>query len=300
MSRSIAFPFLVLSDEAIKSSGWRIAIGDGELTPCGVALEGWDYSTAIRAEIDIDCDWPVVSQCLGLEKAAFDLTAVAWWSTGPGAMPLRHIGQRAIWMPGRPLALGMRIPGHQLSGKVRLELELFCSAEGIVGHPLAPGIAMARVWSCESEVLLEGGGASRFPLEARSFNEDFHNQTNRLAPWHLFWQSGVPDADFSSAVRLWVNADMPAFMERFMAGDPLTVQVVLGNVMEQIVAGTLDSGDFVMDGDYGDGSVGAQVRHWISSAFPGLDLDQVRNILRQDRGRFASALLATAAQGDRA
>lgn len=298
MSRSIAFPFLVLPDEVVKCSGWRITAGSGEPKPCEATLEGWDYSTAIHAEIDIDLEWPLISQCLRLDQAAFELTAVVWWSTGPGAMPLRHLGQRVTLKRGQPLTLGVRIQGNQLSAKIRLELDLFFSIEGQTPHPLAPSMAMARVWTCGSEVLLEGGGASRFPLEARSFSEAFHNQTSRLAPWHLFWQSGVPDADFSSAVRLWVNADMPLFMERFVAGDPLTVQTVLGDVMEQIVASTLESAEFALDGDYGDGSIGAQVKYWVGSAFPGLDLDQVRNLMHQDRGRFSSALLATAAQGE--
>jgi len=298
MSRSIAFPFLVLPDEAIKCSGWRIAAGESEPRSCEATLEGWDYSTAIHAEIDIDLEWSAVTQCLCLNQSPFELTAVVWWSTGPGALPLRHLGQRVSMKVGHSLNLGVKILGHQLSAKVRLELELFCSIEGLSPHPLAPNLTMARVWTCQSEVLLEGGGASRFPLEARSFREAFNNQPSRLAPWHLFWQSGVPDADFSSAVRLWVNADMPQFMERFMAGDPLTVQAVLGDVKEQIVASTLDSEDFALDGDYGDGSVGAQVRYWIESAFPGLDLDQIRNLMLQDRGKFCSALLATAAQGE--
>lgn len=300
MSRAIAFPFLVLPDEAVQCSGWRIGVEEGELAPCGPTLEGWDYSTAVRAEVDIGFDAATVATCLGLEATPFGITAVVWWSTGLGAMPLRHVGQRVALAPGAPMTLGIRVPGQGLSSRIRLELELFCTVDADPAHALAPDIPMARVWSLDADVLLEGGGASRFPLEARSFSEEFPDDVRRLAPWYLCWRSGAPDADFSSAVRLWINADLAVFMERFTTGDALTVQAVLGDVKEQIVSGTLETEEFALDGDYGEGTVGAQVRYWIESAFPGLDLDQVRGMLKQDRGRFSAALLASAAQGEKA
>lgn len=299
MSRAIAFPFLVLPDEAVQCSGWRIGVGESDLAPCGPTLEGWDYSTAVRAEVDIGFDGATVAKCLGLETTPFGITAVVWWSTGLGAMPLRHVGQRVALAPGAPVTLGIRVPGQGLSSRIRLELELFCTVGANPANALAPDIPMARIWNFEADVLLEGGGASRFPLEAMSFGEEFPDDVRRFAPWYLCWRCGTADADFSSAVRLWINADLPVFMERFTSGDALTVQAVLGDVMEQIVSGTLGTDEFVPDGDYGEGTVGAQVRYWIESAFPGLDLEQVRGMLNQDRGTFSACLLAIAVQGDK-
>lgn len=299
MSRSIAFPFLVLPDEAVSCSGWRIAVGESELTSCGPVLEGWDYSTDVRAEIEFDVDNSTLVKCLGLESSGFEITAVGWWSTGIGAMPIRHLGEKIAFVPGEPALLTMRVPGSELSARIHLELELLCTSIAGCDNPLAPGLPMARVWSHEADVLLEGGGASRFPLEARSFSQEFPGDVRRFSLWLLCWRSGATDADFSSAVRLWVNADVAVFMERFTTGDPATVQAVLGDVMVQIVSGTVDSKEFALDEDHGEGTVGAQVKYWIESAFPGLDIDQVRGMLRQDRGGFCARLLAIAAQGDR-
>lgn len=298
MNSSVAFPFLLLPEDAISGIEWLVGPRGEPLVPTDWLLEGWDYDQDLDILVKFEFDAAKAAEALGLAPGKFDLAAILKVGTGAGAVPRRvwEIGRARLERDGQSITLGGWVRGSDLSARMFLDLQVVLASASASGSALSPRLAGARLWSDSRDILLEGGGEFRFPVELASFSKRFAaDREIANAPWYLHWIPEGLKADFAGSVRLFINSDMTSLVERILDGDDLLLQAILGDVISQMVSATLDLliSDDCQD-DFEEGCLGHQVCTWISQAFPHQDLETVRSIRDQRPSKFQAAILSIA------
>jgi hypothetical protein len=181
-----------------------------------------------------------------------------------------------------------------LSHRLMLEMLVILARPSDDAAPLSPARQGSRLWSDRLDLRLEGE-EPRFPMEAVSFIHRFAGRPEVHAPWLLHWTPGNLHRDFGGSVRLYLNSDRKDFIERLMAGDRATSQVVLADVMTQIISTSIRQSDFEQAATEADpSSIAGRADFWIRLAFPGQDLAHVRSMLDLRPSLFHAAILAAA------
>lgn len=301
MNKRIAFPFLTLSDRTVGFQGWMIGDPGEPLQPTPDILEAWDYERDLEVRAPFKIDLDAVEAELGIPRNQLGLAVALKVGTGAGSLPRRLMRPAVELVDEDGMAeISATLYGAKLSGRLHLECSiLLANVPEAPASPLAPTTLGARLWSARKDVLLEDGGDSRFPIEMLSFSSAFAGQPQQDAPWFVNWSPGQLEADFGGSVRVYVNSDDETLATRFVDGDPLSLQAILGDVMSQMVESVLDD---VEVGDLLDacpeGSVGQQVRNWLDFAFPGQTVTSVKTLKEVAPGRFRAGILAAARLGE--
>lgn len=302
MSR-VALPFLVLSVSAVKCDGWLVGLPGEPLSRASDILDGWDYDQDIHVSTTVEIDFEQAALDLGLQPSDLRLAAVLMVGTGAGNLPRRldRLATEILSADRATCELRAVIPGSSLSGRVRLGLHLLLEAPLYGGSALSPRHRGSRLWCLDKDILIEDGGDARFPVELVSFSrETVRNapwELARNAPWMIDWNPSQLEADFSGNVRLYVNSDNKAIAERFVEGDPATLQVMVADVMTQLIQAVLIVEDEEGLSQYDEGSIGHQAAVWLEMAFPGQRLTHIRDEIGRFPGRFRAAILAAAEMG---
>jgi len=300
MNTRVAFPFLVLPDDAVGID--RLMIGDpGEpLKDVASILENWDYARDLEVDSIVSINWELCAEALQLPANQLQLRVVLLAGTGVGNLPRRQdrLCEKVVNAITSEVRLGAVIPGQTLSGRLRLSLQISLEGPTDTGSTLSPRVRGARLWQSYADILIEDGGDSRFPVETVSFSHCFKEQPQETAPWYLHWQPNSLQADFSGSVRLFINSDQEEIAARFVEGDGPTLQAMLGDVMSQMTASALDKNDCAdLLAECEEGSVGRQIQNWLDIAFPGQDVSSIRAMRDRFPGRFQATLLAASDMG---
>lgn len=299
MRSRIAFPFLTLPDDVVVLGSWMIGDPGQPLSPATNILDNWDYARNLEVSVDVSIDLSNAAAALKLQEEELELEVALRAGTGSGAYCRRAlvIDKRTLHENCTSTTLRGHLNSNQLSGRLRLLLTINLSNSGSRPARLSPSIRGARLWSDYLDVLIEDGGQGRFPLEAISFSSSFPGAAHASAPWFLFWRVEAWDVDFSSAARLYINTDLQGFHQRVVEGDQLTLQAIMADTASQMISSFLNDPDAIDRGDEFDpGTVGAQVREWMTMTFPGADIGTITSMLRHRPGEFHAKLLATMAE----
>ncbi|WP_193212972.1 hypothetical protein [Luteolibacter marinus] len=267
------------------------------LAPVADILEGWDYQCDLELNVEIEVDFQGAADALEIPSEELRLEAVLKVGTGSGTMPRRiEILDRVVLNSGRAEAkLEATLDSSNLSGRLLIECGIVLGKPAGNAGGISPRWQASRLWSERRDVLIEDGGASRFPIESVSFKRSFPGAPFVAAPWYIDWQPGMWRLDFGGSVRLYVNSDFPGVGERVVEGDPLTLQAILADVMRQMISLAVTSADCdEMLEDLGEGSVGHQVRNWMDLAFPGQSASSIASLAEHRPGRFSAAILSAA------
>ncbi|SFQ33829.1 hypothetical protein [Pseudomonas borbori] len=299
MSR-IALPFLVLPNEVVNFGGWMIGTPDEPLYPASDILENWDYEQDIQINVHLDIDFAAAATQLGIDPADLKLAAVLVAGTGVGNLPRRtdRLETEVIDASNTAVTLEAVIPGRTLSGQLQLSLRIVLESPIGSGSLLSPKQRGARLWQSQKYILIEDGGDSRFPIELTSFSESFKGRLEQYAPWLVEWNPTTLGADFSGNVRLYINSDIENITERFVKGDPLTLQAMVADVMTQIIEAAIEAEDEDELARFEEGSIGHQARAWMDMSFPGQGLESIRQTYTYSPGKFRALILATADFGE--
>lgn len=291
----VAFPFLTLPDAMVTATPWSNLNEHGALVEMGDHLAGWDYAVDLTIQRTVSLSKAFSHDVLGVEPEDLDLALIVRIGTGSGSMPRRLATLlRVPLQPGRPVPIDCAIGGRGLSQRLLLETTIVLGAEARPLKRFAPTAMGSILWRDRIDVALEGQ-APRFPMETVSFSQRFSGRAEQSAPWLLHWLPGQLHRDFGGAVRLYLNHDHAPFMERFTAADPLTLQVTLADVITQVLSYAIVQDDLEDQlADCEATSVAGHISAWLSLAFPGLDLANVRKLHDYERGRFNAAILAMA------
>jgi len=299
--RGTAFPFLVIPDEAVSLGTWMIGDPGQPLLPAGETLDGWDYERDLEVAVDVAIDFETAGTALQISPEDLRLAVFLRAGTGSGTIPRRMdlLSADRLDQARSAANLSGTLTSSQLSGRLLLDLTIVLEMVPASRGAISPGWRGARLWDSRKDILLEDGGDSRFPIELLGFSKAFAGQPHAYAPWHLDWQSGDFHADFGAAVRVYVNSDIPDIRDRFVIGDALTLQAILGDVMSQMIGLALDHEDCAdLLSECASNSVGHQIRNWMDLAFPGQPIEAIRAGRDHAPGRFRSTILAAAEMGD--
>lgn len=295
----IAYPFLRLSEESIDVEDWMYRSVDSDPDLVSSFIRGWDYQQDFVFSRILSINWNAAAESIDIPGADMDIALFVRVGTGNANLP-------RLWVATYRFRLGpesseipvvIDIPGSALSGKLFLETSIVLVKATENKGSLSPAIPSACLWQDVLVTRLEDD-ESRFPIEAVPFSSLSGVGINTLAPWYLNFSSGSPHRDFTSAVRLFVNTENKDFFRRIEKQDRLTLQQMLGQVMD-IISREIIMDDEVVDLDvFESGSVGQYVASWMDMAFPEASIYSLRSILNTSPGRFASMLLAVADPGE--
>lgn len=296
MSR-IAFPFLTLPDEAVSFNGWMIGPPGEPLSPASDIMDNWDYEQDIQINARINVDVSAAAAHLGINASELRLAVTLVAGTGAGSLPRRldRLATEILNETTPTATLEGVIFGRNLSGQLQLSLRILLDYPLDSGNPLSPKQRGARLWQCQKNILIEDGGDSRFPIELASFSDTFPSE--RYSPWLVDWDPGAFGADFGGNVRLYINSDLQNVSERFVAGDSLTLQAMLADVMTQMISAALELDHEDDFSHFEEGTVGHQTKAWMEIAFPGRSLDNIRQLRTHKPGKFRATILAAADPG---
>ncbi len=300
MKRKTALPFLVIPDNLVEFHGWYVGDVGSPLNRAGDTLEVWDYARDIEYRVTLNVDLAGVAETLQISLEQLVLLAVLKAGTGEGSMPRKVIRlmSREISLEKNSVELHGVIQSSSLSRRLRLECSILLARRPNEPSVISPKLVGSRLWQRHLDMRIEDGGDSRFPIETLSFSTRFSGTPQVNSPWYVDWKKDLYHVEFAGGVRLYINSDIEEFEERVVAGDALTLQTILADLMNQLVSAAInlkDCEDFLID--CAEGSVGAQIRHWIEMAFPGQRVESIRAMHEHMPGRFHAAILACTRMG---
>lgn len=292
MKRGVAFPFLTLGDGSLRAGNWQIFLdGQGPLDSQD-HIADWDYASGLRVYRSIEVDLQSASEALSIPPECLELTLIVSIATGPGGIP-RIV--ESLFYPVSGVAEGRieidhSVDSAMLSRRLKLITEIVLGSAPERHSQLSPTLPGSRLWKDDADLRLEGQ-EPRFPMEVISFGEHFRDRAEAGSLWYLQWNPADLQSDFRGAVRLYLNADRQEFVDRIYDNDRAALQLLVAGVVSLMVERTLadpDLEDIILEGI--SGSVAWHTRNWLSLAFPGMKMDQVRSILEQRPGQFHAAI----------
>ncbi len=296
MADRVAFPFLVLSDEVVDANQWMIGPVGEPLQPCPDMLDYWDYEQDLEVRRQIRIDMSAAAEKLDLDPNDLSLMAVLSVGTGRGTMPRQLWPEetRQIREDDDEITLNAIIESRTLSGRLWLEVEILLASEPDNPGQFSPRQPGARLWGAHQDILLEDGGSARFPMEVISFSTAFPSRPQQGSPWFFSWQPGQWHKDFAGAVRLYINRDMPHIVTLVENGDPLTLRLLLADLMGQVLRSAVADEELESAEEYEEGALGRQALDWLDLSFPSHGIDSVKAILDHRPGEFHAAILEAA------
>ena len=299
MVRRTALPFLTIPDEAVRCDGFLIGDPGNPLQPADSVLDNWDYARDLRAGLDLQVDMEATANQLAIPLEELQLGIRLTAGTGSGNMPRSRITlqQTVLNRDSDDCSLRGDINSAFLSSRLLLEATIMLLEPSASAGALSPIIPGARLWQFQRNILLEGGGDSRFPIETLSFadSELFQNRPHQNAPWYFYWRPGAWSSDFSAVTRLYINADHDSISERVVDGDPDTLQGIMADVMSQVIESAINDGDgWVLEETWSDGTLGEQLCTWVDMAFPDRNAETIASMRAHRPGEFRAAILAAA------
>lgn len=296
MSSRIAFPFLTLPPNCVDAA--PILIGDPgtPLAEASAMIDHWDYARDLELSSHVAVDFNRACDALQIPVAELSLIATLRIGTGAGMMPRRIVTKRDLLIGAETSAkFTLVLPGHSLSAQLVIETSIVLGSAPVTVAPLSPTTPGDRLWRRTTTILLEDSRDSRFPMEILSFADSFTDRLVTNAPWYLSWTPHALGQDFSTSVRLYINADHPDTAQRLADGDPATLRLVMADTIGQMIGTVLSDSDLWEDlNEQANGTVGHQVAHWLELAFPGMATAGVAQMRRDQPGRYRAAILSAA------
>lgn len=296
MNSRIAFPFLRLSESAVESSPWLVALNRDDWLTAGDFLKDWDNSSTIRLRREFQLDPDTASLDLKIKKDELLLSLGTRIGTGPGRLPMLivHRENREFVPPDQQICLELELSGDNLSSVLDIAVEITLASSVSKPSELSPARMGDRLWQDRQRIRLEGEEA-RFPIETADLRTLLGDITAESAPWYLHWSPSDWSRDFHGAIRLFLNCERPEIVERIEAQDTAILQTLMADVMSQICERLVNEQevDELIRG-FEPGSLGAQAVSWLNHAWPDRDLGFIRSVLENKPGTFRAAFLALA------
>lgn len=294
MTPNVAFPFFTIPDECIDVGPWFIRVDGNEPVPATDYVADWDYATELQLSRSIELDVEDAAKFLKIPVDALQLGLLVEIGTGAGRFPRKTLSTEFVEITSDSPKVDLAINPYSgnLSSFLFLTTTLVLKSEPYEFERLSPKHANTKLWS-ERFVARLDGEEPRFPIEIASFERLFGNTPEARAPWYISWNPGDWSRDFHGAVRLYLNNDLPDFMERIQSGDTFLLQSisadVVGQILERLVTEN-DAEDIVANAPVG--SLAAQAASWIKLAWPDSSIGNLKHKLESQPGRFRACMWA--------
>lgn len=291
---AIAYPFLRLRTADVAASPWEVVV-NGELQDgAGGALRHWDYAASLSASRHIEIDIDACASALAVDAGLLELRCIVFAGSGGGRLDrMRSVAWDAVLSAAKPREdIEVEIDSQSASQSISLSTELLLMGPTESGSRLSPKQPGSRLWHDDSRFAVEPL-SPRFPIEAISFSRML-KAVAADALWYVDWKAGDFDSEFSSAVRLYINEDVPAFVARVHEADELTIRLLLQGMANQLIRSALADDLFIQTHFFTPRTVGAVIASWIRRCFPQASAVSVKSIALHDPARFSAALGSTA------
>ncbi|MCK9538036.1 hypothetical protein [Dokdonella sp.] len=301
MNRRVAYPFLTLSDAAVKVSAWEVSLDGVAWSEPGEFLADWDNASDIHLRRTLHVNAELAASDLGIPVDQLALAASVRIGTGQGRLSRLVLSRvrRELHADSPSWEFEHVTEGRSLSIFLDLRTELLLVRSPATFSPLSPRHPGDRLWSENTRIRLEGE-EPRFPIESVNLAQMLGDGMAGAAPWYLHWSPRDWGRDFHGAVRLYLNERSSDILERIEGEDPATIQILLSDVMSQVCERFLADPEAESMMELAEpGSLGAQAAIWLRKAWPGKDADFIRSVLESRPGSFRATMLALAEPGDR-
>lgn len=296
--KSIALPFLGLTNDILGSKQIELAVGDSDLQKEPAFSEEWDNSKPVKVRWSFTPDLDKAAERLQIPRQEIRLRAFLRVGSGGMQIPSEWLDSKSYeLLHGEQNEAYLEVEGSRFSGRAFVEAMVLLDGPVGAGSALSPKQQGDRLWERSFKTDLEGNGP-RFPMEAVSFTEYFPGRDYVNAPWFLDWSPDDINRDFLGAVRLYINSDLESFVEKFANADPETVAHVTADMMSQVLAGSLKCDRFEDIEHADEGTLGQQVRDWHKLVFGSGTYSISKSLLMDNPGRFNAAVLATVWPGE--
>jgi hypothetical protein len=250
-------------------------------------IPAWDYlaSLPLAAVVEVNSD-AVREACHLGAGSELRLIVTAASSTTKMRGPVAVLPVMA-----GPMAVDVRLTGHELGGRLSLETLLVVAAVDRT-DALSPRAAGSIVWRHRRTSWLEGESA-RFPTEVADLGSAPFFTPRAL--WYVEIEADDLDSAALGGVRLVLNEAHPA-VERVLAGDAsaeatATLSMLRWDVARQLVFAALDNDELIeRGGEFEDETLGAMLAGVLSTHWPGESPRSLRQLRHTEPGRFEREL----------
>jgi hypothetical protein len=256
-------------------------------------LKGWDYTTPLHFECELELDVERVLEECGLAPGS-GLTVVAvWWASSTNkrvAAAIKEVDESGV------VSLAFDVDPSQVGGSISLRRHLLLSAAADSPSPFSATHPASLLWEEDrrdtTTVILEGD-AARFPTEVVDFAE--RPVLERSGAWWLDCRFDDLDASPLGSLRLYVNGSHP-LMKSVLAGKSgvgtrLVESVMTWDVGRTMINQALDSSDFVEGwGSFRPGSVGEVLELLVRKVWPTHDAAALRSMRSDNAGLFEARM----------
>jgi hypothetical protein len=197
----------------------------------------------------------------------------------------------------RQVTISVTCPGRELGHAVKLRTVIFLIPGQMARESgITPSIPGSILWEDVYRVVLEGDG-SRFPTEVIDFKH-LHGVSPDAA-WHLDWDPSALDLTVSAAIRLYLNAKCPAFVQSIINANPTEIdlerrRMVRWDVARRLIAGAISVAEFVQlsPSHWEEGSVGSAIHALLLNQLPESSPAGLAQLRASSPSNFETDLLA--------
>jgi len=301
MKSRVAFPFLRIPDDGpVTDARWTLGAPDEPLEEAPDFLRHWDYGRKLKVSLRFTIDLEAVAKCLQISRDELALRSVLKYGTGGRgqfSQRVKILDERPLGAEDSDITLEGPIDSSALSGRLQLDGQIILDAPPINPDSLSPRFPGARLWQMRKNVLLEGGSASRFPMEYVSFKDHPSFRKFAQAPWYIKWDPHHLDHDFGSNFRLYVNEDNEEVAGQVAEGDPFTLTAILADTMNLMISNIVDDPECsarLEESLQLPSSTGTQISSFMKSAFETTETETIATLRRDSPGKFSARIFDAA------
>jgi hypothetical protein len=297
MRRKYSLPFKTLLGAEVSLSAWHYSYDgiDWMVADQEEGVPGWDYQSPLQFRregwIDTDlacaaCDLPPGSE--------LELTITA---SSP-ASRFRKVMFRRRLDPGRvELAPVLVFASEHLAETVRLETEVLLIRAAGVASDFSASLPASRLHT-EVVTFSVEGNLSRMPVEVVPFASGLPWLRAPEAPWYVECGSGDLHAPVMRELRVFMNSDRQAYVERCQQGDAELVGLLAADVAIHVLTFALKDESFTSGSEaYDEGTLGEAAARLLNICFSQAEREEVARMSKENPGRFMAVIRSVMAGG---
>lgn len=289
MSSYVSVGYLQPRPSRISAS--EIQLIAGGHTSAGGRMPDWHYLSDVAVKWPLSVDLPGIKQDCQLPDDAEIGVVLSWRSDRTN---LRSSAFTVPALDGENLLQAM-IPGSTVGGTLTIEVALVLRRPGTEPSPLAPSRPGALLWCKSEQVILEGSGG-RFPTIIADFAAEGISG-DEIGLWYLDISGSDLQANYTSAITLYINSVNPSIQDVLIAGsarDSQIVKFMMYDVYRQLMMLAIGHDEFDDCINYDRGSLGDVLVTLLRLFFRGKDIWQLRRDFERAAPDIEAELLARA------
>jgi len=288
----VAFPFRVSSftEEDIEPWHWS----NSERIPVAVntSVPGWDYFADLRFQRHCHIDLDRIRHECGLEGKAPLQLAVIWSCSRTMTRQVEWVSESSS-EPRLSVRVEIVLPSTRIAESITIETVLYLPEKGEATNSLVPHRRGTPLCQERVEIFLEGSG-SRFPVEIVPFSSSLTRINAADAYWYLDFIERDLFAPVMRAIRVYLNADHEDIVDRLNSGEIELQRALSGAIISETVQFAIQEQEFSLDEDsFPPESMGEWAQSLVRSAFPGLDVDDLRSQFTSRHSMMSARIQST-------